>query len=69
MQSLITIVVIISAASFVSGSNFTDCGSSARNVRSRVVGCDEEEHCRFIVGRNATFLANFTARKLLSQKH
>lgn len=67
MQSILPLVVIISAYSFVSGSNFTDCGSSARNVRSRVVGCEDEERCSFFVGRNATFLANFTARKFTTR--
>ena len=48
----------------VSATNFTDCGSSARAVRSRVIGCEDQEYCPFIVGRNATFLANFTAGRL-----
>lgn len=55
--------VILSITGFVAGTNFTDCGSSARSIRSQVVGCDEEDNCPFIVGRNATFITNFTAGK------
>ena len=49
--------------------NFTDCGSTARDLEVSVSGCTEDmDECPFIADRNVTLSANFTSGKMISRR-
>lgn len=55
--SVVLLSIMISVTQAV---NFTDCGSTVRDLEVSVKGCAQEmEECPFIVNENATLYAKF----------
>lgn len=62
MKVFIFALVVILGTSLVTAAKFKDCGSTAKDLKITVSGCDESmAKCPFPKGSNVTLTAEFTA--------
>ena len=62
MRSILTIVAFSLLASTISAVQFSDCGSTVKDVTYKVSNCpDSEDQCPFVIGQDVTLESTFKA--------